>query len=693
MLSLVIISIISLLTFSYPVSAKTTGTVTGTGVNVRDFNTGKIIGSVNKGATVTIIDVNAGSDNVCKNWYQISYLNSNARICGEYVDLAKGYVKCTTNFDPEIMYNDTNKSQKVKEVACFEGVDILEQDLPSNSYCKKNWYKASYDGVTGYICSAYLSSTPTKKDNEKDTSYGRPWTTPSKAILGGAQFLTSTYISKGQYTSYLKKFNVNPNSTNKVFTHQYMANLAAPTSEAKTSFRAYSNNGLLKLPLSFTIPIYNNMPETTTLPGKETDTSGQSNITDQNFENQLNSQGFPESYKKKLRLLHNTYPNWTFEALNTNLDFNYSVTREKALSSINGNEIYYEKDANGNYTSTESGWYLANTQTTEYYLDPRNFLNDTGILQFESLKYSSNYTEQVVQTILNNTFMEKNSDCDNKSYASIFVEAGKAYNVSPVYLASLAKQESGTNGSIATTGKIFTYKGVTYKWLYNFFNIGAYSSEESPIRAGLVYASGGDSSVITTSSDTDSKVCPVSGDNNNPDPKPTPDPTPDPTPNPNPEPAPEPTPTPVTNKGADHYIKSMSATVKKNSYLSGFSVGTTVRTIKNKLSSAQNVSILNSSGAGLSDGERLKTGDKIIITDTDGSTKYSYDIIIYGDVNGDGKITASDYIYIKNYILGKISLSNISKEAADSNKSNSVTAADYIIIKNTILGKASISQA
>ena len=137
----------------------------------------------------------------------------------------------------------------------------------------------------------------------------------------------------------------------------------------------------------------------------------------------------------------------------------------------------------------------------------------------------------------------------------------------------------------------------------------------------------------------------------------------------------------------------MSATVKKNSYLSGFSVGTTVRTIKNKLSSAQNVSILNSSGAGLSDGERLKTGDKIIITDTDGSTKYSYDIIIYGDVNGDGKITASDYIYIKNYILGKISLSNISKEAADSNKSNSVTAADYIIIKNTILGKASISQA
>ena len=64
----------------------------------------------------------------------------------------------------------------------------------------------------------------------------------------------------GQNTSYLKKFNVNPNSYYGKYNHQYMANLAAPYNEASTSYNSYKNNGLLSLALHFQIPVYNNMP-------------------------------------------------------------------------------------------------------------------------------------------------------------------------------------------------------------------------------------------------------------------------------------------------------------------------------------------------------------------------------------------------------------------------------------------------
>ena len=57
-----------------------------------------------------------------------------------------------------------------------------------------------------------------------------------------------------------------------------------------------------------------------------------------------------------------------------------------------------------------------------------------------------------------------------------------------------------------------------------------------------------------------------------------------------------------------------------------------------------------------------------------------------GDVNKDGKITASDYVLIKNSILGTTTLDDEAKSAADVNKDGNVTASDYVLVKNYILG-------
>ena len=89
-------------------------------------------------------------------------------------------------------------------------------------------------------------------------SYGRPWDTVSKSIIGGAQFLGASYISVGQNTLYTQKFNVTNSSS--LFSHQYMSNIQSPSTECLTNYNAYSNNNLLNSSMLFEIPVYSNLP-------------------------------------------------------------------------------------------------------------------------------------------------------------------------------------------------------------------------------------------------------------------------------------------------------------------------------------------------------------------------------------------------------------------------------------------------
>lgn len=89
-------------------------------------------------------------------------------------------------------------------------------------------------------------------------SYGRPWNTAAKSIIGGSQFLGASYISVGQNTLYTQKFNVTNRGS--LFSHQYMTNVQAPATECLTNYNAYKNNNLLASSMVFEIPVYNNMP-------------------------------------------------------------------------------------------------------------------------------------------------------------------------------------------------------------------------------------------------------------------------------------------------------------------------------------------------------------------------------------------------------------------------------------------------
>ncbi len=86
------------------------------------------------------------------------------------------------------------------------------------------------------------------------------WDTPDKALLGGAQFIGRGYINLGQDTLYYQKFNFT-NTTSGLYAHQYMSNVAAPSSEGSIRRNAATSEEL-KSALTFTIPVFKSMPTT-----------------------------------------------------------------------------------------------------------------------------------------------------------------------------------------------------------------------------------------------------------------------------------------------------------------------------------------------------------------------------------------------------------------------------------------------
>lgn len=86
------------------------------------------------------------------------------------------------------------------------------------------------------------------------------WDTPAKAIYGGAYKLTHKYVGDYQNTLYLQKFNVDPRSSRN-FWGQYMQNVGAALSEARTIFNSLYASDCIELPYHFLIPVYEGKPE------------------------------------------------------------------------------------------------------------------------------------------------------------------------------------------------------------------------------------------------------------------------------------------------------------------------------------------------------------------------------------------------------------------------------------------------
>lgn len=197
----------------------------------------------------------------------------------------------------------------------------------------------------------------------------------------------------------------------------------------------------------------------------------------------------PSVYASYINQVKAEHPNWQFKFLYTGLDWSEVVLAQtqKGMNvvtsatnpiSFRSTTVNFTQSATGySYTLIEKpSWYQAHGQVIMHYLDPRNFITDTSVFQFEQLAYDSSvHTLSGVQAILKGTFMAnaRITTTDNRSitYAEAFMEAARTYNVSPYHLAARVVQEVGTQGSSTTKGPI-----------YNFYNIGANTGAADGLR-------------------------------------------------------------------------------------------------------------------------------------------------------------------------------------------------------------------
>ena len=226
--------------------------------------------------------------------------------------------------------------------------------------------------------------------------------------------------------------------------------------------------------------------------------------------------GFPDSYKPYLRNLHKKYPKWKFVPYNTGINFNTAVENELKddRSLIEKSYSKYLKSTEpGDYNASTgayiakdgSSWVTASKVAVQYFMDPRNFLNDTHIYQFEKLAYDSTQTASGVEAVLEGSFMYKTNigylttagkyKSTNVKYSSKIIEAAKESKVSAYYIASKILQEVGSKknskyAGMGASGSVNGEYSSKYKGIYNFYNIGAYTSS-NPIANGLVWASSG----------------------------------------------------------------------------------------------------------------------------------------------------------------------------------------------------------
>lgn len=218
---------------------------------------------------------------------------------------------------------------------------------------------------------------------------------------------------------------------------------------------------------------------------------------------EINTSKYP-GYKELLKSLQEKHPNWIFTLFYTGLDWNdviYNETVNHGDNLVQGKSGEWictatscQKEDGSHKVYEGKNWYCPSTKAISYYIDPRNFLYEEQLFQFERLSYTDIYTIQGIEKILEGTFMANtspqvyynNSKYSASNFSQIILDAAINKKVSAYHLASRIRQEvvkSGGTPSNSVTGTVSGYEGI-----YNFYNLGA-TTGAGAIERGLIYAS------------------------------------------------------------------------------------------------------------------------------------------------------------------------------------------------------------
>ena len=398
-----------------------------------------------------------------------------------------------------------------------------------------------------------------------------PWNNKEKAISGGGIFIGSSYIQVGQNTVYLQKFDVNDDRGSNLFSHQYMTNVLAPYQESKSIYNGYKKSGILDLPISFIIPVYNSMPD---IQYESPNINSNNYVAD-------NTKVYCNATNVNLR----TGPSTSYEVI-TMISRDAKMTRI-AKSISNGerwDRVQLENGMVGYIFQTYVTEMPAYNKVTGINLDKEELYISIG----ENLKINA-YIEPANA---NNTKI--NFKSDDEKIATI--------------------DENG----VITAQK----EGETI--------IYAISEENENIKA----------------------KCKIT----------------------------------VVRKMQESEVQFTAPLILNNLDVSGIDYNqNTVGDIKNNIISNLEIVIVNSNNEILSDDAIIGTGNKIQVKE-DGKILKEYQIIIYGDVNGDGKINSVDLLVLQRHILEIETLDDIYQKSANIRKNgNKPSSVDLLLIQRHIL--------
>lgn len=176
-------------------------------------------------------------------------------------------------------------------------------------------------------------------------------------------------------------------------------------------------------------------------------------------------------YKESLENLKLAHPNWNFKFLYTGLNFSDAVSGEYEVRSANLVPTSYGGEWISGTALYDTGWYGASEKAIARFMDPRNFLNEVDVFQFQDV---NDYlygvcTLEGIQEQVNNSFL--------KDYATDIDTACRNENVNPYYIIARLFQENGRNPSNGT----YKMNGGDGKYYYNPFNIGATGNSKSEV--------------------------------------------------------------------------------------------------------------------------------------------------------------------------------------------------------------------
>lgn len=496
---------------------------------------------------------------------------------------------------------------------------------------------------------------------ETKNKYLIPWDNKEKAIKGGGIFIGSSYINVGQNTVYFQKFHVTDTKGEELFWHQYMTNVLAPYSESKSIYQGYKNNGLIDSPMHFIIPIYNNMPEIAT---------SNPNILESDYQTD-NTTVYSNGSKVNIR----TGPSTSYEVITQVNQWDKMTRIGKGIQ--NGEKWDKVKLENGII-----GYIFQNYVTETAPIMPIEQIH----LKIDNPIISKGEKAKIEIEIL--PVEAKDNKIQWSSSDSSIVMVDNLGNITALHAGTAditAKAEgSDVKGtiSIQVTSKVTGIEleeSEIYLSVGENYSLNAKVQPEDADNPNILYKIENEdvltinkNGIITALIEGNSKIQVISEENNNIQTE---------------------CHVIVTRNLGENEIIFQEPLKLQGIYITGIPAdNNTVAEIKKNIVTNLETEIVNSKNEALSNEDKVGTNCKLQIKENENLLK-SYEFILYGDVNGDGRINSVDLLVLQRHILEIEFLEPIYQKAGNINKNGKKpTSVDLLLIQRHILGLKSIEQ-